>query len=168
MVPSFFCKSCNKNVSKKYIDNYIFNEQENTFYKDKNKISFEIEKKNSYRIHTFGNIQYAHATNQIINEIIKEIISDIIVIKKNKFKYKNIIKYISKINMPYPMNTCNYYPYGFAYKKKTKKIFNQIRIIMNKIKHIKELKHIKYIKDKKYIRYMIQITNIIKNKHNHV
>ncbi|ETW37908.1 hypothetical protein PFTANZ_01339 [Plasmodium falciparum Tanzania (2000708)] len=117
----FFCKSCNKNVSKKYIDNYIFNEQENTFYKDKNKISFEIEKKNSYRIHTFGNIQYAHATNQIINEIIKEIISDIIVIKKNKFKYKNIIKYISKINMPYPMNTCNYYPYGFAYKRKKNK-----------------------------------------------
>lgn len=48
----FFCKSCNKNVSKKYIDNYIFNEQENTFYKDKNKISFEIEKKKILIVYT--------------------------------------------------------------------------------------------------------------------
>ncbi|SBT77869.1 DNA helicase, putative [Plasmodium ovale] len=98
----FACSICNKRVSKRHVDNFIFNEKENTFYKDKNKICFEIENKYSYRIHYFGNIIFGNFFNRRISEIIRELISDLRKIKKNKIKYRNIIRYIYKINTPSP------------------------------------------------------------------
>ncbi|CRG93626.1 DNA helicase, putative [Plasmodium gallinaceum] len=111
------CKSCLVKVSKKNIDNFIFNKKEKTFYKNKSKISFEMENKYSFRIHFFGYINVANKFNQIISEIIKEIITDLMRIKKSKIKYRNIIKYIYKINNPFNENN-NYYNFFSILKKK--------------------------------------------------
>ncbi|CRH01088.1 LOW QUALITY PROTEIN: DNA helicase, putative [Plasmodium relictum] len=118
------CKSCFVKISKKNIDNFIYNEKGKAFYKNKRKISFEIENKYSFRIHYFGNINVARKFNQIISEIIKEIVVDLIRIKKNKIKYRNIIKYIYKINNPFNENNNYFNNFFFLFKKRNYYFYN--------------------------------------------
>lgn len=76
------CKACCKHVSKNHIDHFIFNEKERTFFKKRKRISFEIEQKNKFRIHSFETLQFGSELNQMISQTIKEIISDLRKIKK--------------------------------------------------------------------------------------
>ncbi|GAW81974.1 DNA helicase [Plasmodium gonderi] len=94
----FICTKCYEKISKKSVDNFIFNEREKSFYKNKRKICFEMENPRSYRIHHFGNLTFANEFNTMLSEMIKEIITDLKKIKKKRIKYRKIIKYIYKIN----------------------------------------------------------------------
>ncbi|KAI4837445.1 DNA helicase [Plasmodium brasilianum] len=163
----FTCKECNKRVSRGNIDKFLFNERDKKIFKNKKRICFEIENKDSYRIHFFGNIKYGSIFNKIISEIIKEVITDLRKIKRNKIKYRNIIKYIYKMNNNFDLNNSYFNQFIFSPYRKRENIYrlgtshscNFYNYSFNTVSYASLLRKYNYIKRKKPNEYMLFLYN---------
>ncbi|SCO68346.1 DNA helicase, putative [Plasmodium vivax] len=94
----FECTQCHERISKRRVEDSLYNEREKLFLQNKKRISFEMETTHSYRIHHFGNTSFAKEFNQMVSDVIKEIITDLRELKRDRVQYRDIIKYIYRIN----------------------------------------------------------------------
>ncbi|ANQ09354.1 DNA helicase [Plasmodium coatneyi] len=103
----FECTQCHERVSKRRAENSMFDEREKLFLQNRKKICFEMEKPDSYRIHHFGNLSFANDFNKIVTDVIREVVTDLRKIKRRRIKYRNIIKYIYRINTSVDLFECS-------------------------------------------------------------
>ncbi|EUD66314.1 hypothetical protein C922_03230 [Plasmodium inui San Antonio 1] len=94
----FECTQCHERVSIRKVEDSMFDEREKLFLQNRRKICFEMEKPDSYRIHHFGNLSFAKDFNRIVSDVIREVLTDLRTLKRHRIKYRNIIKYIYRIN----------------------------------------------------------------------
>ncbi|CAA9989286.1 DNA helicase, putative [Plasmodium knowlesi strain H] len=123
----FECTQCHEKVSKKRAEDSMFGEREKLFLENKKKICFEMEKPDSYRIHHFGNVSFANDFNKIVTDVIREVVTDLKKIKRNRIKYRNIIKYIYRINTSIHLFECR--------KRRKLKIFRPARGVSHEGSH---------------------------------